>query len=473
MNRICQGAALGTLLAGALLCAGCGSDDTAFIPIALQSPVAVNDSYSVLGNGQLTVAAAQGVLANDSPNTAIPVVQNAPTRGTLTLNADGSFTYTPNQGQANVSDSFTYTLNNGFGSNTATVTIQIGATGFFVNNQAAAGGNGSQAAPFRTLAEAVTAANGVNGAEIVIFRGDGTSGGYNTPLALQANQGVKGFDAANPPTLTGPITLTSGNRVRDLKIVGTVGTAIDGTNGSDGTISGVTIQGCTGEGITLDNASGTWSISNSQFVSVGLNAIFQGSNAGSITWIVDSCTFTDTLNLAVGVQNTGTASSTIAVRNSTCTRSTFFFARGLGSGSMRFDIVGNSFDGQGVGVRGLDVQTDGTTQLTAVVTDNTVTGATQSGFSVGHSGTSFARMRFERNRLTGNATGGFASGGDQNSNVGYLLRNNVSDFFGFSQANSAVVQVQQLSEFTTTLGNSSPPTADPGVQDVGSVAGIP
>src|SRR5687767_1021742 len=108
-------AALGTLLAATFLSTGCGDDDLGFPipPIGLQAPVAVNDVYSVLGNSQLQVPAATGVLANDTPNTATPVIQTSPSRGTVTLNADGSFTYTPNVGQANVSDSFTYTLNNG------------------------------------------------------------------------------------------------------------------------------------------------------------------------------------------------------------------------------------------------------------------------------------------------------------------------------------------------------------------------
>src|SRR5207245_2518026 len=48
-----------------------------------------------------------------------------PTHGTLTLNANGSFTYTP-AANFNGADSFTYTANDGaLGSNVATVSLTI------------------------------------------------------------------------------------------------------------------------------------------------------------------------------------------------------------------------------------------------------------------------------------------------------------------------------------------------------------
>ena len=64
------------------------------------APVAVADSYSVLKNGTLNIAA-PGVLANDTdadsdPLTAIKVTD--PAHGTLTLNSNGSFNYTPTAG---------------------------------------------------------------------------------------------------------------------------------------------------------------------------------------------------------------------------------------------------------------------------------------------------------------------------------------------------------------------------------------
>ena len=72
------------------------------------APMAVGDSYTTAEDTPLTPVTR--VLANDSDadqDHLTAVLVEGPSRGTLTLNADGSFTYTPN---ANVSgvDTFRY-----------------------------------------------------------------------------------------------------------------------------------------------------------------------------------------------------------------------------------------------------------------------------------------------------------------------------------------------------------------------------
>ena len=94
-----------------------------------EAPVAFNDSYSTNEDTTLTVAA-PGVLNNDtdvdSPVLTAVLVTN-PAHGAVTLNADGSFMYTPD---ANFSgaDSFTYQASDGLAnSEVATVTLTVDA----------------------------------------------------------------------------------------------------------------------------------------------------------------------------------------------------------------------------------------------------------------------------------------------------------------------------------------------------------
>ena len=87
-------------------------------------PVAQNDTYFVQPSNTLTVAA-PGVLVNDTPGwgtnlTAVLVV--GPTNGSLTLNSNGGFSYSPTNSQT--FDSFAYIANDGQ-TNSAVATVAI------------------------------------------------------------------------------------------------------------------------------------------------------------------------------------------------------------------------------------------------------------------------------------------------------------------------------------------------------------
>src|SRR5262249_23114842 len=91
------------------------------------APTATADAYAV-AEDQALVVAAPGVLGNDGDvegDSLSAVLVSGPAHGTVNLNADGSFTYTPNADYYG-SDSFTYKANDGsLGSNVATVTLAI------------------------------------------------------------------------------------------------------------------------------------------------------------------------------------------------------------------------------------------------------------------------------------------------------------------------------------------------------------
>src|SRR5262249_18711795 len=92
-------------------------------------PQAVGDTYHMTQGQTLTVNAANGVPPNDTdvdPHSwAGTRVTVAPLHGQLTLNADGSFSYTPDK-TYDGSDSFTYGVSDGHGgTSTAQVAITI------------------------------------------------------------------------------------------------------------------------------------------------------------------------------------------------------------------------------------------------------------------------------------------------------------------------------------------------------------
>jgi hypothetical protein len=95
------------------------------------APIANNDAYTMdqnpAGNAVLSIAA-PGLVVNDTDvdsSSLSAVWVSNPTQGTLLLNADGSFTYTPTTGYVGT-DSFTYKANDGQAdSNVATVTITV------------------------------------------------------------------------------------------------------------------------------------------------------------------------------------------------------------------------------------------------------------------------------------------------------------------------------------------------------------
>ena len=89
--------------------AACKNADSPF-----DLPVANNDTYAVTSDVPLNQNAAGGVLNNDVGTGLTAILGTGPGDGTLTLNADGSFLYTPNAGFFG-NDTFTYSVQDEFG----------------------------------------------------------------------------------------------------------------------------------------------------------------------------------------------------------------------------------------------------------------------------------------------------------------------------------------------------------------------
>lgn len=90
-------------------------------------PVATDDTYTTDEDVALVVATSTGVLANDTDIDSAVLTASvvaSTTRGTLDLQSDGSFTYTPDQ-DFNGTDSFVYEVSDGELTDQATVTIDV------------------------------------------------------------------------------------------------------------------------------------------------------------------------------------------------------------------------------------------------------------------------------------------------------------------------------------------------------------
>ena len=272
-------------------------------------PVAAGDAFSTAEDTVLTVAA-PGVLGNDADPDGDPlmaVLVTGPSHGGLTLNADGSFSYTPAADFAG-SDSFSYRASDGgLNSNPNTVTITVTAT-----NDTPAG----VADAYTTAEDTMLSvpAPGVLGndsepdgdpltAVLVTGPSHGTlslnvDGSFSyTPAADFAGSDSFGYRASDGSMNSNPVTVSIAvTAVNDAPTVTVTAGGTCGTDDHSGTIT-LTVGDKENATTTLTVSA---SSSNPALVPTG-NVVFAGSG--------------DTRNLKVSAVNgrTGTAIVTITV----------------------------------------------------------------------------------------------------------------------------------------------------------------
>ena len=183
---------------------------------AVLAPVAANDAYGTDEDSALNIAA-PGVLANDTPNGPNPAASlvTGPAHGSVLLNADGSFAYTP-AADFNGVDSFTYmVVIDSISSQAATVSLTVNP----VNDSPVAADDGASTfsntpAVINVLANDSDIEGGALTAILV-------SAPQNGNVAVNANQSVTyipnaGFvgtdaftyGASDGSVLSGPATVT-------------------------------------------------------------------------------------------------------------------------------------------------------------------------------------------------------------------------------------------------------------------------
>src|SRR5262245_52730721 len=244
------------------------------------SPMAIRHAYNAVGNTPLLVPAATGLLAGVhdldgiTPDGSLVLTTGtfATTQGgSVTISANGSFTYTPQTGDRIATDTFTYTVTDGDNlASTGTVTLNLNNTiVWYVDSTAAAGGDGSFNSPFDALAD-VSGATGPDAAGDIIYVRE-RAGDYTGGITLLANQQLIGsgvaltvntipiFAAGSNTTLSGAgITLASGNTVKGFSISGTSGAGITGSGIAGGTFDVINITTPGAAGISLTNPTGTF-----------------------------------------------------------------------------------------------------------------------------------------------------------------------------------------------------------------------
>ena len=335
------------------------------------APTGANDAYNVTGNVGINVPAASGVTSNDTDpeldTLSVSAFDATSTQGgDVSVNANGSFTYDPPAGYTGT-DSFDYTLSDGALTDTATVTLTVSDMIWFIDNSAAAGGDGRLVSPFNTISGFNGSASDGAGEVIHIDFGDGTSTGYNTGITLLNNQRLLGqgvaLSTANtgityhsharslPATASNPtivttnadsITLGTNNVIRGLTVGNTgTGTAIVGQPSFGNlTISDVSINGT---GKALDLVNGT------------LDATFdEVSSVSSTTEVIDLLALDGQITVNGGNMS-GAATNTVSISTNSSLFRADFNGVTVGANNVATGLNGISFISSGSAAAELNV----------------------------------------------------------------------------------------------------------------------
>jgi hypothetical protein len=371
------------------------------------APTAVTDSWETLGNTELrvdfaggltpkivdTTASGNGARDNDSdvegdPFTVTAIVgcgdATAPFDCTLadgsvlSMNANGSFSFTPGPGITSSSFQYTITDSPSFGtpaSSNGTVNIVIHDRIWYVNGSAAAGGNGTSIAPFNSFAtlNGPGGAGDADGPNDTIFVHDSTVIGG---IGLEANQKLWGQGIGlstafnlngngSPQVLVAPgtkarifagasdavsVTGVTGVDIAGLDLKSVTGNGVDVTSlaigpGASASIHDNVVSDAAQEGIDVNagSASGTTvMVSNTSIVSNGNG--FDVSGVGPATVSYTNGTINSTGGLGIRMDGTASGNLTITgLANVTIDGNTA--GVGISIATAKFDAVpGGTFD---------------------------------------------------------------------------------------------------------------------------------
>ncbi|MEK6281956.1 MAG: Ig-like domain repeat protein [Acidobacteriota bacterium] len=384
--------------------------NTTLVPGSLNvSPLAVNESYTAVGNTLLEVgnataqtgpqkSVAGGVLSNGDTDylgdtfTISAFDASSAFSGTVTMVTTGpdagAFTYIS---AANFvgTDTFTYTLRDdgtdGIAGNAddltgvGTVTITVANQVWYVDNGAAAGGDGRSTTPFDALSD-VSGASGPDTAGDIIYINTGIAA-YGGGIALLATQTLHGEGTA---LIVGPDTLAAAGT--DPTITNAGGDGV--TLGNGNTLTGFTVGNTTTYDIanTPTATVGTLNISN--VVLNGSGNLFRADSGGALTVTFESATATS--GVTSGILIAGSATGNFNVTGATTIDDATLDGISISNSAASATFTGAVTilnDGVGANGDGVDLSTNTGTYSFNGGLSITVNGAGAFGFRAQSSGT--------------------------------------------------------------------------------------
>jgi len=287
------------------------STATVTMTVGQVAPVANNEAYVVNENSVLTVAGSSRVTANDTGVGITASLVNGPSHGSLVLNADGSFTYTPATDFFG-SDSFTYQDQDSVGqlSNVATANIAV----LFVNH----------APSFTRGPDQIVA--GVPGAQTAlgwatnISRGAANEAGQ-TLTFLVANNNNALFSVQPAISADGTLTYTPAGAIGSA----TVSVQLHDNGGTDHggldtsatqTFTIAVVAAGTTTTVTSSNASSVFGAPVTFTASVAVVAPGVGVPSGTITFM-DGTTAIGSANLVAGASTITTSAFAVGTHSIT------------------------------------------------------------------------------------------------------------------------------------------------------------
>ncbi len=261
------------------------------------TPLALDDSYSVVPDMPITVDAAGGLLANDfdidgtapGTNAELTFVISSVSRvsgdvtGTFAPDSDGGFTYTPPIGERGT-EVFEYNIIDADNLNAVVpgfVTFNVSSNIWFIDNSRTSNGDGSLANPFNSFDDVNGPGGGGDvdgpGDIIFVFEGDVP---YDQSFQLEVDQQLIGegvgltlngsviVPIGNRPTLTQSnplagvngeaIRLADNNTIAGMNVSDTVASGLQADLVNGGLVEDVTITNAGAVGIDLDQCTGTF-----------------------------------------------------------------------------------------------------------------------------------------------------------------------------------------------------------------------